>query len=51
MNINVVDFVSLAVKGLLFPILGVILSQMNCDLAELGPVDAVGCCGNVPVVQ
>ena len=51
MNNNVVHFESLRVQGLLLTILGVVLPQDDGDLAQLGPVDTVGRCGNVPVVQ
>ena len=43
--------VRLWLEGLPLPVLGVVLAQDHRDLAQLGPVHAVGRRGDVPVVQ
>jgi len=51
MNDNVVDFVGLAVQWLFLPVLGVVLPKVDRDLVQLGSMNAVGGCGDVPVVE
>ena len=51
MNNNVINFEGLRAQGFLLPVLGVVLPQDDGDLVQLGPVDAVGSRGDVPVVE
>ena len=51
MNNNVINFEGFRAQGLLLPVLGVVLPQDDGDLVQLGPVDAVGRGGDVPVVE
>ena len=51
MNYNVVNFKCFRAQGFLLPVLGVVLPQDDGDLVQLGPVDAVGSRGDVPVVE
>lgn len=48
---DALHFVGLRLEGLPLPVLGVVLAQDHRDLAQLGPVHAVGRRGDVPVVQ
>ena len=51
MNDNMIHFKSFGIQRLLLPVLGVKLPQDDGDLVQLGPVNAMGGRGDVPVVE